>query len=133
MLKFKQILEKQSSKNIFLDYNNELWFGYSIGSGQTYRIDMRSYITDKKDDKNYNSTLINDFVRYSSSPIKSKSYQAMYALPHYSGKDQKNYDIYGGNESPDKVFYYIISKQKNVVINFFSSKKEAEMWIKSSF
>lgn len=134
MLKFKDvnIHEDKNNKNIFMDYNGELWFGYDVGSGQTFRIDMRSYITDKKDDKNYNQSLVDNLVRYSKNKLRSKGDQSLYSFPYYTSKNQKNYDIYGGNEGPSKLYYYVISKQKYTVINFFSSKKEAEMWIKTT-
>ena len=131
---FVDILKEEKSEDkIFIDGHNQLWFSWSLNSGQTIQLNkLKSYITDSKNDSNYDKYNVDNFLKYSKKPIKTKGYQSLYSIPIYIGKEQANYDIFNGDENPKQNLFYIISKQKNVVITFFKTKKEAESWIKST-
>jgi len=134
MRNFIEILnEERFTEKVFIDGHKTLWVAYDDNSGTTSLNVDKGYLTDKSSDANYDS-IVRNIVKFAKNtkPIKSKGNLSLYELPIYSGKEQKNYSIWDGTETPKKVKYFIVSTGKINVVTFFDTKKEALMWIKTT-
>lgn len=115
---------------------NELWLTYGQGSGTTTLLpDLKKYITNKKDDKNYDFLVDKIIKEYSSkvTPLKTKGNNKLFKINEYPVVSMgKKYDIWGGDVKPINDIYMIVNDNgKIAVINFFKSKNEALSWMNS--
>jgi len=125
----------ESTKYHMYFTKNTFWVAYGQGSGTTTMMyDIKKYLTDKPDDKNYDSILRN-IIRAAkdTKPVKSKGDVKMYAVPYYADNTpQGRYlSVWGGDIAPTKTYYMILSEGIPSVVNFFDKKNEALAWIKS--
>jgi len=133
-MKFRDYLnETTDDKVIYVD--NELWVTYGQGSGQTsYLPDLTKYLTDKGDDKNFDS-LVPKLSRFAKSnkPMKQNKSKTvkMFEVPTYPHVQYEAYDIFGGDIKPNGKIYMIITEEKNTIVNFFKKKNEALAWMRS--
>ena len=112
--------------------NNMLWLSYSPNSGQTTRITGRGYLTDKRGDKNYDSS-VPKLVKWANSnkPVAKKGKQRVYKIPRYARHetDATQYDIWGGETKPQKYLYMLVASGKINVVAVFYSRAEAMSWV----
>lgn len=116
-----------------------LWLSYSPGSGITAHFKskdffFRTYITDKKDDKNYDS-IVNNILSWANSnkAVKAKkigySYERIYEIPVYRRYDRglEYGQIFRQEEAPDSKAFMKISTMTtgSTVIGFFKTLREA--------
>ena len=115
---------------------NELWAAYAQGSGTAIPFrDMKTYLTDKSGDKNFND-IVRNLKQFadSTSPLKKKSHSRLYEIPVYAGTPSRgeSFDVWGGEVKPVKKRYMILTEEKQTVVNFFDKKGEAMGWLKST-
>ena len=136
---FQDFLTEGSSRDrIFVEESPvgmTLWLSYSPGSGITAHFKskdfFRTYITDKKDDKNYDS-IVNNILSWANSnkAVKEKnSYERIYEIPVYRRYDRGlDYgQIFRQEEAPDSKAFMKISTMTtgSTVIGFFKTLREA--------
>jgi hypothetical protein len=133
---FKDYFLKESTSEVVY-YNKaskELWVSYGQGSGTTAQLpDLKSFLTNKKDDKHYDS-LVDKIVKATSKikPIKSTGTSKLFEIPVY-GNEKGTYSIWGGDVKPSEMYYMVVDVSGELaVVNVFKSKNEALSWIKSS-
>jgi len=134
-MKFKDFLtESKSDKVIYVE--NELWVTYDQGSGMTaYLPDITKYLTDKGDDKNFDSLVprLSKFAKANKPMKQNKSKTVkMFEVPTYPHIRNGRYDIWGGDVKPNGKIYMIITEEKNTIVNLFKSKNEASAWMRST-
>jgi phage FluMu protein Com len=131
-----EIIKEARDEKVYL-LNGMLWLSHSPNSGETTRVRGRGFITDKRGDKNYDSS-VSKFAKWASKnkPIKKKrtktgSRLSLFKIGEYSRSDgdAKQYDIWGGEVKPRKWWYLLVSQGKINVITIFDSKGEAMSWI----
>lgn len=137
-MKFREYLNEATDDKVIY-VADELWVTYGQSSGQTtYLPDIKKHLTDKKEDKNYDS-LVTKLVKFSrnTKPLKSKSTKGikgesrLYELPVYPlARNGNSYDIWGGDIKPIKMYYIVIYDSVVSVVNIFDSKNEATNWLK---
>jgi len=105
-----------------------LWRAYAPGSGSVtvFKGLPTGYITDKSSDKNF------DINAKTISRAFPKGKVIQLDVYDYRDGDQKNYKVFGGDVKPSKRLYMVVSKQKDVVVNFFDKKGEAAYWAKNT-
>ena len=127
----KESINEATKEKVYV-LNDMLWLSYSPGSGQTSRITGRGYLTDKRGDKNYDST-VPKFVKWANSnkPVKKTKTQKLFKIPRYDryDTDAAQYDIWGGDVKPKKYLYMLVASGKINVIAVFYSKAEAMSWV----
>ena len=101
----------------------ELWVSYAEGSGTATRMN-HSYISNNLT-HNYdlNAEKIANWSE-SANSIKKKGNRRLLELPVFK-LGQSPY-----NDNPIKTKYMVVAIEKNVIINFFDSKKESLAWIR---
>jgi len=128
------IIEAKKDKIIFVEGKYlELWVTYAQSSGQTAQFSNKTYITDKKGDKNYDSlvTKISKFAK-ANKPMKSSKTSKLFEIPVYPTVSNGRYDIWGGDIKPIGKKYIIVDDNKVIVtVNLFNNKKESINWINS--
>jgi hypothetical protein len=144
---FKELFTESSEYEVYFIGDNSyitLWLAYGDGSGTTKLVDkVDTYLTNKKEDKNYDS-IVNDIVKKfvnRKKPLKSKGDSKLYKIPFYDLYDvqRKKYsdgggklDVWGGNIKPKKYVYMIVNQNEVItVISFFTRKGEADSWMRS--
>ena len=134
MKKFSEfIVEKELEKVIYV--NGEIWVTYGQGSGQTaLRPDLKKFMSDDNSDKEHFDSLAGKILEVSKSmkPIKKGGNSKMFEMPEYPSARYGKYDIWGGDIKPIKKLYFVITEEKNIIINFFENKNEAVNWVKTS-
>ncbi len=113
---FREYLSENKTNKLWVE-GNVLWFGYGDGSGVTTTFD-KSYISNDKS-SNFDD-LANKIGSWATKnkPIKESGHQKLFELPHYDvGKNPYNTD------KPNKISYFIVSKQKHIIVGFFETKK----------
>ena len=131
---FEDYLYIEDNKNIGVT----LWTSYAPGSGTTKYFKnkeelLKTYLTDKPEDKNTNEYDVKRIVDWSSDkkPVIKKANSKLYEIPSYQrlyrGLDYKDFDIFGGDEKPDYKVYLLLQLMGSgyYIINFFKTKKEA--------
>jgi len=132
-MKFKKYLNESKDKVIYSQ--GELWVTNGQSSGQTAQLpDFSKYLTNKKDDKNYDSLVskISKFAK-NNKPLKSQGTSKLFKIPEYPQvKMGQTYDIWGGKIKPLRMIYMIVDDNGSIVtVNLFKNKNEANNWIKS--
>jgi hypothetical protein len=132
----RSLLEKNTRTVLYSQ--GELWVTHSQSSGITAQMGSinRTFITDKSDDKNYDS-IVPNILKWSKTakPLKSKKDFKLFEIPEYPyTKMGQNYDIWGGTVKPIGKKYLLVNTSETItVINLFDTKNEALAWFKSSF
>lgn len=140
MKTFKQVVNEAIDKYKVYMVDNTFWVAYGDGSGTTSQIDnMNSFLTDKSKDSHYDN-IVNQVVKFAKTAkaIKSKKTSDteanLYEMPYYLHRDvrQGKMDVWGGTIKPNKMYYMLLTKQGDIhIVNFFTKKNEALAWIKS--
>jgi len=138
---FEEFLNESSLKNDQVYFQqNTLWYSWSPGSGITKQIKgdpdkFRGYITDKKDDSNFDG-IAENIVKWSIenkhlSHFKSMS-KFLFKIPCWWGyKSARDLSIWAGDLDPDyQPDYFLwmlvsVMGSGNSIINFFKTKQEA--------
>lgn len=129
----------EANTDTVLYSQGELWVTYGQSSGQTVQIGQngKTFVTDKKNDPNFNSTVpkIKKWAK-KTKPMDNNGHQTnMYKIPEYGRtKMGDTYDIWGGDKTPIGYVYLVMNvSSHNVydVVNFFDNKNEAKAWLRS--
>ncbi len=107
------------------------WIAYAEGSGIALPLKNRSYITDKKDDKNVDFDFIRNILMFAKlqKPLKKNKNLSLYELPIH----ESDRGIWDGSRTTKNKEYFILSTGKINVVTFFKKKTEALAWIKNKF
>ena len=143
MKTFKEILQESRKSKIFI-IDGSLWVAYSEGSGISIPMGNKTYFTNKKGDSNFDNNLMIKLIEFANTtkPVKSKGNSKLYNLPIYSKvfkgnntssvADQGNLDIWGGDQTPERMGAIIIDTNDRIsVATIFKTKKEASKWLSS--
>ena len=113
-----------------------LWIAHSPNSGTSIYLDpkeiFKTFFHDfenRKDDGKYSPDSVRELKKALSSekPTKTKGDAKIYKIPVYEKNDAKDYDIWGGDQTPEKYVYIrIVENEKgNSTIMIFPKLKEA--------
>lgn len=140
MRTFKEIFEASEYKIYMID--NTFWVAYGDGSGTTSVIKkMESFLTDKSGDSHYD-TVVHNVLKFAKSAKaimtkKSKDRATeyfLYEMPFYLYSDvrQGKMDVWGGTIKPNKMYYMLLTKEKDFnIVSFFTKKGEAQAYVKT--
>jgi len=133
---FKKMFREMSEKTEYQMYyqGDSLWVSYAPGSGSTaYMPNINKFLTDKAGDKNFDSVIrnIKKFMK-DVKPTKSVKNTKMFTIPVYDrSTPTEKFSIWGGDVKPKTHYYMIVTEEKNTIVNIFTSKNEAQAWMRS--